>query len=185
MEKGNYMKPKMLINLQGYGGSGKTTILKELLRLLLNDPQMDMFETGTNEKVLQPVIDTNAQNFPYQKDDEVITVITMKTQIKDIKIGIATAGDIEDFVAFNMDFFMQHKCDIMICPTKLYGKTTNYILNLVQQNQDWVFLPFVTNWIEDEQTAKRHKNRLAEEIYATLKSRWNTITNQAVNIRLI
>ena len=179
------MKSKMLINIQGYGDSGKTTILKELLRLLLNDSQMDMFETGTNEKVLQPVIDTNVQNFPFQKEDEVITIITMKTQTRNIKIGITTAGDIEDFVAFNMDFFMQHKCDIMICPTKLYGKTTNYILNLVQQNQDWVFLPFVTNWVKDEQIQNQQKSRLAEEVYATLKSRWNTITNQAVNIRLI
>lgn len=159
---------KLLVVLQGIGNSGKTTVLKELLNLLLNDKQKISSD---------PESTTNKRN-----KDISPTVINFKKDASEgtIIVGIASAGDDKKIVEDNLDYLLKKRnCDIVFCATRSYGDTTEVVHTYIDNNSNILLLPFykakynMTN-------LNQYNSQLAQEMLAIAKMRWNTI-NQTYN----
>lgn len=96
---------KEIIALAGSHNSGKTTTLNRLIALV--------------EQKYPSVV-------PQYKKNNVDKVVVYDS-INNLKVGIATGGDSGDIVKWQLNHFIKHNCDVIICATLTKGNTHNEV----------------------------------------------------------
>lgn len=149
---------KILIAIEGVSNSGKTTTLKEIIKLLQNNPDCKSVINKADGNITAP----NSLIIPNNGDLTCIFEVEISCNIL-LKIGVATGGDTQDIVSSNLDFFVQNNCNIMFSATKSKGQTVDYIHQFIDKDKDILFLPFYKAFDKEQ-----HDKKLAKDIVDTV-----------------
>lgn len=103
---------KTILVLRGKSNIGKTTTIKKVYELLKEKyPQSNINEIIAKRNTLGEI----------EYDIKVIIIID------GIKIGIESQGDPGSRLEKSLKYFIDNKCDIILCAARTWGKTNNII----------------------------------------------------------
>lgn len=157
------MEKKLLVVVYGISNSGKTTTLKELLKLLL---------------IEKYVKQANIINIPVVGDIGPLFLEFTDKNGRKIKVGLSSEGDDKDIVDGNLMFFETQQCKIAFCAAKTYGMTVESIEQYIDSHSEFLLLPFYKVWKEDEGKGRQYACELAQEMLLQTKLRWNKLAER-------
>jgi|GEM_PF-4334378 len=139
---------KKIYVLQGESGSGKSSTIKEIYRIL------SVKYNGCVVSVM-PI-----QKFtPSEYDMTIVIEITVNSNV--IKIGIGSSGDTKGHIKNSLSFFNSQNCEIIFC-----AERNNNIQGTVAQ---WVKQAGLSQQIVDPTPKNKTANYSAMKIYTAAK----------------
>lgn len=134
---------KSVIAIQGFKNIGKTLTIKLVRELLL-----DKYPNAEEIELIKNTID--------------IRVIVI---INEFKIGIESQGDPGGRLSDSLKYFLKENCDIIVCPTRTYGKTVEVVEALENQGYEITWIPKEAN----KDNYEKFNKKLAEQIFKKIQ----------------